>query len=453
MTEFLLAIVIILLIASFTIFFLQKVNYAPVRRLRDRAKQISPDAASYNELETIAGALDYLSTQNSSLSTQLANSLTAVKNERLYRLLDGAYASREDFNLDCSELDLSLPNEHFTVSIVMLHKQIDNMDGLAQEIKKQFSDPYIYYYLHNFHPNQIVLLMNQPDHMPVSARFFGDVQKYLTKQYGLLTTVGIGTCVDSTERIAQSYMEAVSALDYRFVKGNGTVIEFREVLGPAHATVVYPHKEFESLRNALFSHNEQNIRDAIQNIIHFMEQSQLPLYLARSICFDLIHLVNEHCRGQKNAASNSPIELSGMETAQEIIQMLRAWSGHLSGLTTSAAKRVVLDEVMKYLEANCLHCDFSAYEAAGHFEMTLPAFSKYFKDQTGQNVMDYTIHLRMERAKELLRTTALPLKEISEAVGYYNISSFTRRFKLNQGITPSEYRKAFVKDRPERPPC
>jgi two-component system response regulator YesN len=184
-----------------------------------------------------------------------------------------------------------------------------------------------------------------------------------------------------------------------------------------------------------------------------MEQSQLPLYLARSICFDLIHLVNEHCRGQKNAASNSPIELSGMETAQEIIQMLRAWSEHLSGLTASAAKRVVLDEVMKYLEANCLRCDFSAYEAAGHFEMTLPAFSKYFKEQTGQNVMDYTIHLRMERAKELLRTTALPLKEISEAVGYYNISSFTRRFKLNQGITPSEYRKVFVKDRPERPPC
>ena len=67
-----------------------------------------------------------------------------------------------------------------------------------------------------------------------------------------MTTVGIGTCVNSTERIAQSYMEAVSALDYRFVKGNGTVIEFREVLGPAHATVVYPHKEFESLRNALF---------------------------------------------------------------------------------------------------------------------------------------------------------------------------------------------------------
>lgn len=441
MREFLMAIVVILLLASFTIFFLQKVNYAPVRRLQDRAKLISPDGGSSDELETIADALDYLSIQNSSLSTQLANSLTAVKNQRLYRLLSGTYASREDFNLDCSELDLSLPNGYFTVSIMMLHTPSENLSGLAQEIKKQFSVPYIYYYLQNFYPDQIVLLVNQPERSPVSTKFFANVQKYLSKKYGLITTIGIGQQVDSTQRIAQSYMEAVSALDYRFVKGNGTVIEFREVLGPIHTTVFYPHKEFETLRNALLSHNEQNIREAIQNIINFMEQSQLPLYLARSICFDLIHLVNEHCRGQKNAASNSPLELSGMETAQEIIRLLHTWSENLHGLTTAAGKRVVLEEIIIYLNENCLHCDFSVYEAAGHFEMTLPAFSKFFKDRTGQNVMEYTIRLRMERAKELLRTTDLPIKEISEAVGYYNISSFTRRFKINQGVTTSEYRK------------
>lgn len=446
MREFLLTIVIILLLASFTIFFLQKVNYAPVRRLRDRAKLISPDGGSSDELETIAGALDYLSIQNSSLSTQLANSLTAVKNQRLYRLLSGAYASREDFNLDCSELDLSLPNEYFTVSIMMLHTPSENLSGLAQEIKKQFSVPYIYYYLQNFYPDQIVLLVNQPERSPVSANFFGNVQKYLSKKYGLMTTIGIGQQVDITQRIAQSYMEAVSALDYRFVKGNGTVIEFREVLGPAHTKVFYPHKEFEALRNALLSHKEQNIREAIQNIIGFMEQSQLPLYLARSICFDLIHLVNEHCRGQKNAASNSPLELSGMETAQEIIRLLQNWSENLHGLTTSTEKRVVLEEIINYLNENCLHCDFSVYEAAGHFEMTLPAFSKFFKDRTGQNVMEYTIRLRMERAKVLLRTTDLPIKEISEAVGYYNISSFTRRFKINQGVTTSEYRKISLEE-------
>lgn len=444
MNEFLLAIVIILLIASFTIFLLQKVNYAPMRRLRDKAKEISPVGTSADELATISNALDFLSEQNNSLSSKLEGSLTAVKNERLHRLLGGDYAEKEDFNLDCSELDLHLENPLFHVGIIMLHSynsSMPDLDTLAQEIKKHLNVSYLYYYLNYLHPNQIVVLLNLPERSSNVNRMYQDVQTYLTKKHGILATIGTGSLVSSTDRIAQSYMEAVSALDYRFVKGNGTLIEFREVLGPERANVVYPHQEFETLRNALLTQNEQNIRMAIQNIIQFMDQQKLPLYLARSICFDLIHLVNEHSQIRKNAASGSPLELTGMETAQEITLMLRTWSETLIHLTASSVKQVVLNDVLGFLDDNCLRCDFSVYEAALHFDMTLPAFSKYFKDNFGQNVMDYTIHMRIEKAKELLKETNLPLKVIAEQVGYYNMSSFTRRFKLNQGITPGDYRK------------
>lgn len=441
MREFMLAIVIILLIASFTIFLLQRVNYAPMRRLRDKAKEISPTGTSTDELATISNALDYLSEQNSSLSSKLEGSLTAVKNERLYRLLGGDYATKEDFNLDCSELDLSLENNFFHVSILMLHTDISDIDAMAQEVKKQLGVSYVYYYLHYLHPSQIVLLLNLPKDNIRTHQLYQSLQSWLLKNHGILSTIGTGSIVDSTERIAQSYMEAASALDYRFVKGNGTLIEFREVLDPRQATMVYPHQEFEILRNALSSRSEQNIRSAIQNIIQFMDQGQIPLYLARSICFDLIHLVNEHSQGPKQVQSGSPLELSGMETALEIIQMLRTWSEQLSGFSGSSVKQAELNDILNYLNANCLGCDFSVYEAALHFEMTLPAFSKYFKDSYGQNVMDYTIHRRMEKAKDLLKNTELPLKDIAEQVGYYNLSSFTRRFKLSQGVTPGEYRK------------
>lgn len=442
MRDFILAIIIIILLASVTIYFLQKVNYAPVRRLLDKAKQVSPEGTPSDELTTISNALDFLSMQNSSLSSKLEDSLTAVKNEKLHRLLSGDYPSKDDFNLDCSELELSLPNAYFSIGILMVHAQTENLQLLAQEIKKQLQIPYIYYYLHSFHPNQIILLMNLPEKEASLHPLFSRIQTYLSESRGLFTTIGVGSVVDSTERIAQSYMEAASALDYRFVKGNGTIIEFKEVLGPQESAVVYPHQEFEVLRNALLSQNEQNIYSAVQNIIGFMEQRLLPLYLARSICFDLIHLVNEHCRGMRPTVSNSPLELSGMETAQEIIQMLRSWSESLKEFTTPAYKKIGFEEVIRFVDDNCLNCDFSAYDAAEHFEMTLPAFSKFFKDHAGQNVMDYTIYQRMKKAKELLRTTNLPLKEIAEQVGYYNISSFTRRFKLNQGITPSDYRKS-----------
>lgn len=441
MREFLTAIIITLFLSSFAIYVLQKVNYAPVKKLMNAARQVSPEESSSDELTTISNALDYLSSRNTTLSSRLSGSLSAIKNERLFRLLNGNYASRQDFNLDCSELDMYLPNGFFAIGIIMFHIPIDDMDLLAQEIKKQFAVPYVYYYLHTFHQNQVVLLVNVPEKASPLGRYFGDTQKYLMKTHGISATIGIGTATHETEGIAKSYMEASSALDYRFIKGNGTIIQFQEVLGSSQAAVVYPHEEFGSLRNALLSHNQQSIQSSVQNIITFMKETSMPLYLARSICFDLIHLVNQYYHGQDPSANNSPMELSGMETAQEIIMTLQTWSESLNSSASSSARRTAIEEVLAYLSDNCLDCNFSAYEAAEHFDMNLPAFSKFFKDATGQNIMDYTIHARIEKAKELLASTNLPLKDISEQVGYYNVSSFTRRFKLNQGITPGEYRK------------
>lgn len=442
MREFIAAIIVTLFLSSFAIYILQKVNYAPVRRLMHSVRQVSPEVSTTDELAAISDALDYLSTRNTTLSTRLSGSLSAIKNERMFRLLNGKYATRQDFNLDCSELDLYLPNGFFAIGIVMFHQDIGDRDLLAQEIKKQFAVPYLYYYLHTFNPRQIVFLVNVPEKASPLGRYFGDTRKYLEEKYNLSATIGIGTATNDTEQIAQSYMEASSALDYRFIKGNGTVIQFREIIGSSRAGVIYPHEEFGILRNALVSHNEQNIRNAVQSIIDFTEKTPVPLYLARSICFDLIHLVNRYYQSGNPAADNSPMELSGMETAQEIIQILHSWSDGLVSSSVSSSGKAAIEDVLSYLDENCLNCDFSAYEAAEHFNMTLPAFSKFFKDATGQNILDYTIHFRIEKAKELLASTKLPLKEISEKVGYYNVSSFTRRFKLNQGVTPGEYRKS-----------
>ncbi|MNC84018.1 DNA-binding transcriptional regulator AraC [compost metagenome] len=48
----------------------------------------------------------------------------------------------------------------------------------------------------------------------------------------------------------------------------------------------------------------------------------------------------------------------------------------------------------------------------------------------------------MEKAKSILESTLKPLKVVSEEVGYYNVSSFIRRFKQLTGMTPGEYRTA-----------
>ena len=48
----------------------------------------------------------------------------------------------------------------------------------------------------------------------------------------------------------------------------------------------------------------------------------------------------------------------------------------------------------------------------------------------------------IEKAKELLLTTDMSIDDISIAVGYYNTSSFRRKFKQETGVSPSQFRNS-----------
>jgi transcriptional regulator GlxA family with amidase domain len=63
-----------------------------------------------------------------------------------------------------------------------------------------------------------------------------------------------------------------------------------------------------------------------------------------------------------------------------------------------------------------------------------------FKAETGTTPTHYLQTLRMRRAKYLLETTFLRVKEIGMKVGINGDSHFVRDFKLAYGMTPAQYR-------------
>lgn len=54
--------------------------------------------------------------------------------------------------------------------------------------------------------------------------------------------------------------------------------------------------------------------------------------------------------------------------------------------------------------------------------------------------MEYLTKIRMDKAKELLTTTECSMKEICSMVGYADPNYFSRSFKKNVGVTPTEYK-------------
>jgi len=79
-------------------------------------------------------------------------------------------------------------------------------------------------------------------------------------------------------------------------------------------------------------------------------------------------------------------------------------------------------------------------------------FIRAFRASTGQTPHQYIRARRLERARELLVTTPMPVTEICDAVGFHSLGSFSSLFRRATGETPRAYRAARRK-RPYIPAC
>jgi AraC-like DNA-binding protein len=70
-------------------------------------------------------------------------------------------------------------------------------------------------------------------------------------------------------------------------------------------------------------------------------------------------------------------------------------------------------------------------------------FSKMFKKHFGIGFAEHVQKLRMERARHLLRTTPLPIGQVSRETGFRSYLYFFEAFRKENGMTPKEFRRRF----------
>lgn len=96
-------------------------------------------------------------------------------------------------------------------------------------------------------------------------------------------------------------------------------------------------------------------------------------------------------------------------------------------------------KVIKYINDN-YDKNITLDDAAKEINMSYHYFSKFFKDQTGKNFVDYLTDLRILKAKELLQDETISVKEICYKIGYSDPNYFSKIFKKATGVTPTDYR-------------
>ena len=138
------------------------------------------------------------------------------------------------------------------------------------------------------------------------------------------------------------------------------------------------------------------------------------------------------------------------ETAVESAKAMIIDTGRHSQLSYFAANQnkyhndETVKAVQEWLDENYAE-DFSLSWLAEQNAMSPRTLIRRFKSATGESPLAYLQTVRIEVAKKMLEMSAQTIAEITQNVGYEDVSSFSKMFKRRVGLSPREYRGRFSK--------
>lgn len=85
--------------------------------------------------------------------------------------------------------------------------------------------------------------------------------------------------------------------------------------------------------------------------------------------------------------------------------------------------------------------ELSADDLAHAVNLSASYLAHLFKAEIGVSLLQYLKSLRMRKAKELMETTFLSVKQIRSRVGIKDKCHFAKDFKRTYGLTPAQYKE------------
>jgi two-component system response regulator YesN len=100
----------------------------------------------------------------------------------------------------------------------------------------------------------------------------------------------------------------------------------------------------------------------------------------------------------------------------------------------------LIHQAKEYIDIHYTDAELSLNDVAAQVNLSASHFSAVFSQETGQTFKEYLTETRINKAKELLRMTALRSADIAYQVGYNDPHYFSSVFKKNTGLSPIEFR-------------
>jgi AraC-like DNA-binding protein len=106
--------------------------------------------------------------------------------------------------------------------------------------------------------------------------------------------------------------------------------------------------------------------------------------------------------------------------------------------TKQANDAQLFGEIVKYIQKN-IYNNIDINSLCEIFSISRSRLQKLFKRCCNLGIIEYASYLKIEQAKEMIRSKNSNFTQIAEELGYSSVHYFSRQFKKVSGMTPSEY--------------
>ena len=107
---------------------------------------------------------------------------------------------------------------------------------------------------------------------------------------------------------------------------------------------------------------------------------------------------------------------------------------------TAGRYQSVIVRTKEYIEGSFADADLSLYSTASHVGISPNHLSTVFAQETGENFIEYLTRVRLEKAKQLLRNTAMKSADIANETGFSDPHYFSYIFKKHTGVSSRDFR-------------
>lgn len=105
------------------------------------------------------------------------------------------------------------------------------------------------------------------------------------------------------------------------------------------------------------------------------------------------------------------------------------------------ANSYIIKKAIIYMYNNYVQ-KLSLLDVADHCYISSWHLSKLLNQYTGKGFFEIVNRIRIDKAKELLKGSTAKIQEISDMVGFQDVTHFSRIFKNYEGISPKDYRNS-----------